>query len=154
MSMFSFFSKLSLLSKSSFCIAFALLVLSGCAEEKAQTGIVQGKVTYRGKPLAFGSVMLQPSSGGGKAAAGTVQSDGTFKLSTKGTEGKGGVLVGLHRIRVTCFPTQDPNSNQSSQGELALGKSLIPTKYNNFGASGLTTEVVAGENEPLILELK
>lgn len=152
--MLSFCSKLSRLGKSSFCIAFALLMLSGCAKEKVELGIVHGKVTYKSKPLTFGSVMLLPSSGGGKAATGKVQSDGTFKLSTKGMEGTEGVLVGIHRIRVTCFPAQDPNSNQSSQGEMALGKSLIPTEYNSFGASGLTIEVVAGENEPLILELE
>lgn len=154
MSKLGFCSNLSVLCKSSFYIAFAILMLSGCIGEKVETGTVQGKVTYNGKPLKFGSVMLQPASGGGKAATGKVQSDGTFKLSTKGTEGIEGVHVGTHRIRITCFPAQNPNFNQSSKGELALGKSLIPTKYNNFGASGLTTEVVAGENVPLILDLK
>lgn len=129
-------------------IAFALL-LTGCG---SATNIAPftGEVRYKGKPLEFGSVMLQPVEGGQPSNA-VIQSDGSFSMSIR--EVGEGATIGLNRVRVTCFPAQNPNQTVNNNQELALGKSLIPTKYNSFGSSDLTVEVKPENNEPYVIEL-
>ncbi|MCA9184822.1 MAG: hypothetical protein R3E01_20010 [Pirellulaceae bacterium] len=64
-----------------------------------------------------------------------------------------GAAVGTNQVRITCFPSQKPDATNDGGGELALGRSLIPTHYNSFGSSGLTVDVQPGENEPFNIEL-
>jgi hypothetical protein len=115
-----------------------LLVLSGCGQRPALVP-VSGRVTLDGKPLKFGSVMIQPAAG--PAARGTIQADGSF---TVGTFKPGdGAIVGPATVRVACYEQQRPGA-PAPQGELALGKSLIPEKYTQFETSGITASVAAG----------
>lgn len=108
---------------------------------------VSGRVTLDGKPLEFGSVMIQPAAG--PAARGAIGSGGSF---TVGTFAPGdGAIVGQATIRVACYEQQRPGA-PPPQGELALGKSLIPEKYTQFETSGLTATVVAGM-APLQIDL-
>ena len=44
---------------------------------------------------------------------------------------------------MACYEQQRPGA-PPPQGELALGKSLIPEKYTQFETSGITTTVAAG----------
>lgn len=87
-----------------------VLTVLGCgsgADEKP-TAQVQGKVTHDGQPVSGGSVTFVPAGGEdgkpGKPASGTVQSDGTYKLSTYGTDD--GAVVGKHRVSYSP-PTSD-----------------------------------------------
>jgi hypothetical protein len=133
-------------------ISFLALVavLTGC-REGPHIAPLTGKVLLDGQPLEFGSVMLQPVEGGEPARA-QIQSDGTFVMTMYGV-GEG-AAVGLNRVRVTCFAGQRPGgSTVAADGELAVGGSLIPTRYSSFGSSGLTIEVLPGENEPYVIEL-
>jgi hypothetical protein len=108
---------------------------------------VSGRVTLDGKPLEFGSVMIQPAAG--PAARSTIGPDGSF---TAGTFDPGdGVIVGPATVRVACYEQQRPGA-KPSDGELALGKSLIPEKYTQFETSGITANVAA-DMAPLELEL-
>lgn len=125
-----------------------MLLCAGC-NRGPQMAPVTGKVTYNGQPLTFGVVQFQSASG--QPARGEIQSDGTFSLSTF-RQGDGAV-VGSHRVRVACYESQRPGTKPTG-GEQALGKSLIPLNYTLFDQSGLTAEVQAGENEPLVIELK
>ncbi len=80
-----------------------LLTALGCgggADDKP-TSQVQGKVTHDGQPVNGGSLTFVPVADGeggtpGKPASGTVQSDGTYKLSTYGTDD--GAVIGKHRV--------------------------------------------------------
>jgi hypothetical protein len=108
---------------------------------------VSGRVTLDGKPLGFGSVMIQPT--GGPAARGTIQPDGSFAVGTF-TPGDG-AIVGPASVRVACYEQQRPGA-PPPQGELALGKSLIPEKYTQFETSGITATVAAGM-APLEIDL-
>ncbi len=131
-----------------FAISF-LLTLAGC---KSGPELVpfRGKVLYQGKPLQFGNVMFQPE--GGQPSMGDIQPDGTFEMQTPGL-GEGAV-VGKNLVRITCFESQRPSNGSAAQTEMALGNSLIPTKYNNFNTSELTVEVHSGENELKVFDLK
>lgn len=131
------------------CIVLGLgLLLVGC-NRGLQVAPVAGRVTLDGKPLKFGSVMMQSGSGG-QAAIGEIQPDGSFVMSTFRPED--GAIVGQHRIRVTCFSAQDP-AVRATAGD-TLGKLLIPQKYTVFSASGLTADVPAEGLPELLLELK
>ena len=108
---------------------------------------VSGRVTLDGKPLEFGSVMIQPVAG--PAARGTIRPDGSFAV---GTFSPGdGAIVGPASVRVACYEQQRPGA-PPPQGELALGKSLIPEKYTQFETSGITATVAAGMG-PLAIDL-
>jgi len=127
------------------CVAMSVLVCTVGCGPKRELATVTGKVTYRGKPLPFGTVMLQAA--GGQPASGTINSDGTFEVSTRG-EG-GGAPVGLLQVRVICFECQGPHPPKDG----SQGKPLIPRKYTSYVTSGLTFEVKQGQNQELILEL-
>ena len=120
---------------------------TGCGRRPTLVA-VSGRVTLDGKPLAFGSVMIQPT--GGPAARGTIRPDGGFTVGTFATGD--GAIVGPATVRVACYEQQRPGA-PPPQGELALGKSLIPEKYTQFETSGLTATVAAGMG-PLEIELK
>jgi hypothetical protein len=123
------------------------LTIVGCGE-RVEVGTLSGKVTYKGKPLEFGSVMLQPVAGG-PVARGTIQPDGTFTVNTGG---KDGAPLGNNKVRVTCYSGQKPGAG-GGIGEASIGDSLIPEHYTKFSSSGLEVEVKAGENPPYNIEL-
>ena len=126
------------------CAALILLVASGCGNER-ELAPVTGKVIYQGKPLSFGTVMLQAPSG--QPATGRIRTDGTFELETCG-EG-GGAPVGEMRVRVLCFECQGPNPPKDG----SQGQPLIPHKYTSYESSGLTFEVKPGQRQELIIDV-
>jgi hypothetical protein len=129
--------------------AIACLVV-GCGKS-VEIAPIEGKVTYKGQPLKFGTVMFQPMSGG-QPAQGLIQPDGSFKLSTHNA-GEGARL-GTNQVSVRCYENQDP-AKQGGQfgGGQSLGRLLIPVKYTMASSSGLTVDVKAEGNEPVVLEL-
>lgn len=108
---------------------------------------VRGIVRFNGKPLAYGSVMFQPSQG--QPAVGEIKPDGTFVLSTFRPED--GAVVGPHLVRVACYESQQ--SPRAAGGEIPLGRLMIPEKYTHFELSGLTAEVKDGDNPPFEFNL-
>jgi len=129
-------------------MALALVVAGGC-RKGMPTVPVSGKVTYKGQPLKFGSVLFQPEVG--PTARGAIQPDGTFTLST---DGKDGAVVGKHRVEIKCATTQDPSAPPPNRNtEQPAGKSLIPERYTSYGTSGFEVEVKSGM-EPVPLDLK
>ena len=123
--------------------------VAGCGT-KETIAPLSGVVRFEGKPLEFGSVMLQPVEGGETSTA-RIESDGSFVMQIRG--GGEGATVGVNRVRVTCYPAQRPGASSSSSQELALGRSLIPTRYSSFGSSDLSVEVHPDKNEPYVIEL-
>jgi hypothetical protein len=127
----------------------ALGVVDGCGSSQLPVAPAKGQVFYRGKPLAFGSVMFQ--SNVGPPARGVIQRDGTFQLSTYGTND--GAVIGQHQVRIACFESQIPaGAPVARSGEAGVGKSLIPPRYSNLDTSGLRVEVKAA-NEPFVFTL-
>jgi hypothetical protein len=94
------------------------------------TAPVSGKVTYHGKPLAFGKVLFFHPSG--HAASADIAADGTFELTAY--QGKNGVSI-------ECFDADRPGSNKTRGRMADDNKSLIPNRYMSYGTSGLSFEV-------------
>lgn len=96
--------------------------------------------------------MFQHESGG-QPARGAIKSDGTFELSTY--ELGDGARPGTNLVRVACFEGSDPNyKSNAPEGEVVLGNSLIPRKYNSFGSSGLKVEVLPDKPQEFELVLE
>src|SRR4051794_27534527 len=104
----------------SVCIVSLIVIIGGCSRGPAMVPVT-GKVLLGGKPLEFGSVTFQPPRG--QPAQGTIQSDGTFTLSTYRLND--GAVIGKHKVRITCYESEKPNATKSP-GEQRLGKLLIP----------------------------
>ncbi len=130
----------------------ALLVLTGC-DSGPEMVPIHGQVFYQDKPLAFGAVMLQ--SPRGQPATGLIQPDGTFVLTTFDSED--GVVLGKQKVRITCYESQQPDSQKSPSSQRAepmgLGASLIPKKYTSYASSGFEVDIEPGHTEPLVFHL-
>ena len=123
--------------------------LTGC-EKQRELSPLTGKVLYRGKPLPFGSVIIEHKNG--QPATGVIQSDGTFEMATRG-EGKG-VALGTCRVRIACYENGDPAKRSGPNPPNTLGRLLIPQKYTSFETSGLTVNVLPDANEPVVFDLR
>lgn len=130
------------------------VLLMGCGGSEFQLAPAKGKVTYKGKPLEFGTVIFIPEKG--PAATGQIQADGTFVLETGTHTGpmRKGAVVGKHKVEIRCLETQRPGYKPPEGQEMPAGKSLIPIQYNQASTSGLTAEVTAQGPNEFTLDLK
>jgi hypothetical protein len=138
-------------------VLLAALALTGCGEG---TTDVSGKVTYKGKPVAFGSVVVIDSAGAPKS--GSIQPDGTFRVD--------GVRRGAVKLAVSSPPPPGSEPARRPAGgrdgdddkvpvnvppappEVIKSWFAIPDKYGDPAKSELTAEVKSGE--PLNIDLK
>ena len=123
--------------------AAVMTALCGCGE--SEFAPIEGQVFYEAKPLTSGVVMFQPPNG--PPSRGDLGPDGRFSLSTPGRED--GARIGMNKVRVSS--REKPKGGDA---ELALGKSLIPERYETFDSSGLTADVKPDGNEPFVFRLK
>lgn len=112
-------------------LSLGLTLFVGCGPQRPPIAKVSGIVTYRGKPLTFGSVQFQPIAG--QPARGQIQPDGRFELSTFGD--KDGAQISTHMVRISCLTSQAPNFKAAGEGEIPAGTSLIPAKYSSLSTT-------------------
>jgi hypothetical protein len=106
-------------------------------------GEVRGTVRYNGRPLPSGTIQFLGQDG--VPRAGKIQPDGTFAVR---------VPAGAAKVIVTCVDeARLAGLTRRSAGgparaaapRLASGSfSLIPLRYGDWGASGLTAQVEPG----------
>jgi hypothetical protein len=113
------------------------LVLTGCTtDEVGRTVPVRGKVTVKGQPLKRGSVAFWPDDAKGNktpfTAAGQINEDGTYELSTKS---KPGAPPGAYKVTVTAQTEVDSTNPEKA-------KSLVPPIYTTKEKTPLAREVV------------
>lgn len=124
----------------------ALSTLPGCgASFEKPVRTVQGTVKVEGKLATEGYVLFTPMLGGGsdpmesgKSASGTIQSDGTFELTTY-SEGDG-AIIGKHRV---AFYKPDPEDDEQMVRDPHLP-----------GGKGVEVEVLANGSNALEFNLK
>lgn len=115
----------------SLCVA-----LAGCGGNPAT---VTGVVTMDDKPLERGNVGFNPAAGGLKAV-GSINSDGTYELSTNR---ESGLQTGEYKVTVVSNEPGEPDPNG---GPPMPGKSLIPRRYGRTNTSELSYSVEKGSN--------
>jgi hypothetical protein len=101
-------------------LLIAALALTGCGSNNGLSlGRVQGKVTYKGEPLKFGTVSFVPDTSKGNSgpiAMGNIKDDGSYVLST--SDAGDGAVVGHHKISVVGLdPTPIPGEKAAPNPE-------------------------------------
>jgi hypothetical protein len=136
-----------------------LIIVVGLFFLGRPTGTVTGKVTFRGKPVYTGSVIIVGKDG--VAAAGPIETDGSYAVQkapvgevTVGVVSKDPVY--LHRIsQLRSSRTPIPASALTTPAGLDRRKWFpIPKEYEEPVHSGLTFSVQKGENNKYDIELK
>jgi hypothetical protein len=113
--------------------ALACVCLTGCG-----SGVVpvQGTVTVDGKPLPGGTVVFHPDPGldgaSRQEARGTIQSDGSYSLSSNG---RPGAAPGRYKVCIIAVKTRATRA-----GGWTVQPLIAPT-YGNPATSGLEVEV-------------
>jgi hypothetical protein len=110
----------------------------GCAGR----GDVSGKVTYQGKPVVFGTILIQGRDG---PHQGNIERDGSFTVR--------GVPVGEVRVAVNSpnpkgiqlYPNKNPQYKQEPYPDVP-GWFGIPKKYESVESSGLVYTIKGGMN--------
>lgn len=110
---------------------------------------VSGVVHFDGEPLTEfdnAAVILTPQAG--RLATGTIDpKDGTFTLSTY--KPGDGAMVGPARLAVSAT-VDDPSARVEKHPGVRW---VIPDDFSDRDRSGLTCEVVAGEDNHLLIQL-
>ncbi|AMV40088.1 hypothetical protein [Planctomyces sp. SH-PL62] len=76
-----------------------LLATTGCGPGNGLSlARVSGKVTYKGEPVTFGTILFEPEKSDAPPAAGSIGKDGSFVLSTE--DPGDGAVVGTHRVAI------------------------------------------------------
>src|SRR5262245_42639167 len=128
-------------------VAAAMLITAGCSGGKAS---VSGRVTYKGKLLAVGTVsMVGPD---GIVRQGAIKSDGTYSVTDVAA---GKVQIGV----LSQNPAGDARGNPRSAASTRLAtkapdappnpsnRLAIPTSYQEPTTSGLSTTLASGSNK-------
>jgi hypothetical protein len=121
-------------------ISLLALVVAGCQNK----GDVSGKVTYRGKPLVYGTVLFDGGDGGTVQAM--IQSDGSY--SARGvTTGEAHVAVNSPDPKSIASHAhfKDPAKQPPPPPDVP-GWFEIPPKYSATTTSGLTCPIKGGPN--------
>jgi hypothetical protein len=141
----------------------AMVVVLGCSGDDSGLGRrykVTGKVTYKGEPVAHGTVNFLPSKPPppeGRAATGDLK-DGYYSLVTTGNDD--GALPGEYKVAIVALDVDlaaaaapKEQGGMIHQGDPAHqkaqknAKKLIPTKYTSGETSGLTATVGTSSNK-------
>ena len=146
-------------------------LLSGCSSSSSGTLAVTGKVTKGGQPVSGAAVTFVPTATDGKAASGTTDESGAYKLTT--LVNGDGAIPGSYKVTVTKFPgggvggpatasgaqasPEDVNAiykAMQEQGKYGPGsaakdksnqpKNELADRFAKAETSGLTAEVKSG----------
>ncbi|MCA9234823.1 MAG: hypothetical protein KDA44_05105 [Planctomycetales bacterium] len=124
-------------------VALAALVACGCNSGDSGLAPVSGQVLLDGQPLTTGAVITMPPQGRG--ARGVIGSDGRFTLST-GDLGEG-ATIGRHAVAVVAME-ETVGLNPEAPRKL-----LVPQIYTVPETSGLSIDVVADQDNDVVLKL-
>lgn len=132
-------------------VATSCVATFGCHSDHPDLAEVAAKVTIDGKPLGNGTITFE--SEGHRPAIGRIVDGSIVEITTY--EPGDGVPVGHHKVAISSTEqprTADPGKG-SRPGEkpiqasnYMLGRSLIPSRYNSPGTSGLTADIESGKN--------
>jgi hypothetical protein len=122
----------------------AVLGAAGCAGGEKPAS-VSGHVTYKGKPVTSGTVVLVTSDGK-VSDPGAVQPDGSYKIAHSPT---GTLKVAFdnpppHASSGAKLPANDPENKANA--EEAAHYVPTPPKYKDAQQSGLTVQIKRGQN--------
>lgn len=124
-------------------LAVVTVAALGCSSEPLDKVIVEGEVTYAGKPVANGDIQFTPIEGTKGPASGAPIVDGKYVAKAKG-----GVPIGKHRVMIRGFRapgggTKEEDSKLARDVSGLEGgprEQYIPEKYNKDSELTLTVD--------------
>jgi hypothetical protein len=123
------------------------LAATGCSPKKVPVYPAQGKVTYRGKPLAKATLYFVPADSSGPKdlrPQAVTREDGSFAVSTyrgKDNPEADGAPAGEYLVAVVWKPVQHDGPNQNFD--------LLNGRYSDPKKTGLRVMIEAGKNNEL-----
>ena len=121
----------------------ALILFAGCGGRGQ--GNISGKVTYKGKPVCSGTVVICTPNA--PAVAAEIKEDGTYKcLNVLVGEAKVGVVSPNDAAEARETASQKPGIAYEGPKFDAKKWFPIPAKYATYQGSPLSTSVKDGEN--------
>ena len=114
-----------------------LLLLAGCSNTPPM-GQVSGKITVKGKPVGYGSVMFVPATG--PVGSGTLSPDGAYTLTT--FKPGDGALAGDHKVVVEAYTI----AKSREYGADDTATPAANKKYYNVATTPLKATVKEGQN--------
>ena len=125
------------LTPKDFLLAVILAGLSGCGTHPEDVRLpVEGEVTFNGKPLTTGVVIMRPDVAHGNTSQheprAKIDADGKYHVETAL---RSGAPPGWYKVGVVVTEPSDPTNPYSAP------RSLIPEKFGNPDESGLSLEV-------------
>lgn len=126
-----------------FLIVACVTVLAGCGKsDPFERQPVRGTVTWKGKPISFGSVVLEPAAGQGAGAMAAIR-DGKFELSRTAGPSPGDYAVWVHAFdKSGDVPPGTPPGQEGPPP-----KDILPEKYRLNAAAIVKVERV-GDDKP------
>lgn len=108
-----------------------MLAVCGCGSRgDLEKVVVEGAITYDGKPVENGDILFRPETGAKGPISGAAIKDGRYTAS-----GKGGVPVGNHTVSIRAYRGggASAGSDLDAMGVTQQGGRIqyIPAKYNN-----------------------
>ena len=135
-----------------FVMIAALCTIFGCGGggmKPIKTEYIEGKVTYKGQPVAIASLVFSPvKEGEGHPAYGITDSSGTYRIQTSlGAPGRG-TTPGEYIVRISKtegVPTgqfsTDPEGNRLA---MVNTRHVLPVIYDSAATSPLRATVTQG----------
>ena len=113
-----------------FFVAALMVVLAGCGGAAEKTCEVTGTVSFRGKTLSQGVVVLHPQQGRPLEPA-SIGTDGVYRLEAP---------AGEYRVSIISLPTLE-SVKELEETSAAPAQSPIPGHYGNPDTSGISISV-------------
>jgi hypothetical protein len=129
----------------SLCLRAVVAALLPLAAAGCGHGDVSGKVTYKGKPLVFGTVQFQGSDKIIKQ--GNIESDGTYFVSDVATGEAKVAVSSLNPASPLFQPLQREGMAPPPPRPEVKGWFPIPGEYQDLTKPKLTFQVKSGENK-------
>ncbi len=138
-------------------IALALVVISLSAFSAGGSATVAGRVTFQGRPVIWGSIILVGADG--RSAVGRIEPDGSFTVTNVPT-GEVGVAIISPDPLVQHYATQLKTSRDRIPVAMWAAPPVdrqqwfvLPQRYENATTSNLTLNLKRGNNRDCDLPL-
>ncbi|MDR3197446.1 MAG: DUF4198 domain-containing protein [Planctomycetaceae bacterium] len=134
-----------------FSVIILVCCFAGC-QKGIRVEMVEGVVTFEGKPVADADICFTPKNENfGIPAIGKTDSNGAYQLtSSQGGGFNKGAVAGEYDVRVMKYVDLDyvepVNPQLGDSVPLANPKHHLPEKYADTKTSGLTATVKTGKN--------
>jgi hypothetical protein len=131
-------------------LALCAAVTCGCGghlDDRPETFLVSGNVTYEGEPCADATISFHPQ-GEQRSAYGRTDSSGNYLLTT--VREHDGAMAGEYRVSVSKVINENAevaSTDIAAPQKPPQYKSLLPEKYGNPETSDLTASVEEGKNQ-------